>query len=111
MKRLVPLVGLLVCVGCMGPSVEGTWNVTPGEPLPYPVQPTVVATFAKEGKGTVSIKAESEMPAIGKVSLEADVAGTWKMDGDKLSWTPQSTTIKPVNGNELPSFIADGIKK
>jgi hypothetical protein len=43
--------------------------------------------------------------------LEAVVTGTWKVDGDKLGWTPQSATVKPVNGNELPSFIADGIKK
>jgi len=108
MKRLVPLLGLLVCVGCMGPSVEGTWNVTPGEPLPYPVTPTIQATFAKEGKGSCIIKADSEMPfGGGSVKLEADVTGTWAMEGDKLTWTPQSATIKP----ELNSVIADPIKK
>jgi len=77
----------------MGPSVEGTWNVTPAETMPVPA--TVQVTFAKPDTGTALIKANSEMPGgLGTLKLEADVTGTWKIDGETMTWVAKDVKFK-----------------
>jgi|GEM_PF-6690745 len=107
---LLPLlvVGAFCIQGCSGPSVEGTWTMTPAEELP--VKATFKTTFTKPDKATTVVLATSAVPGVGELKLQADVTGTWKLDGTKMSFTATDAQLKSSDGKELPGFMTDQIK-
>lgn len=105
---LLPLlvVGLCCLQGCKGRSLEGTWVVTPAEQLP--VEATIKTTFA--GGDPVSTIVQASVPMAGDSKLVADVAGTWKLEGEKLTVTANDVKLTTPDGKESTGFMADQAK-
>lgn len=70
--------------GCGGgKSVEGKWTTTGSASLPPGA--TVVTTFAGGDKLTMTMDVPQDLPDGKKINIHADVTGTYKLEGEKMS--------------------------
>lgn len=100
---------LLVC-GCSGPSIVGKWTVTPADPLAIPA--TVTATFGNPNQLTVFVEAKPTIPFAGDFKVEADVSGTWRIEGDKISVNPNEVVVKSsMAEGQAKGLIADEVER
>lgn len=109
--RLALVLGCCLAWGCApGPSIEGKWTVQPNEALPIPA--TVTATFTKPNKMVVIIDAKPNIPFAKDIKVEADVNGTWKMEGQQIEVHAAEVMVRSTsNSTPLPTFVTDPIEK
>ena len=71
------------------------------------VPTTISATFAQPDQLTVYVEAKPEGPLAQDVKVEADVTGTWRIDGDSLSVVANEAAVKSSAGkNAATDFLA-----
>lgn len=109
-KTIKPIVALFVvltlCLGLLagcagGGSPVGTWKVSGAEALGQSVDPS---TLGDTANATITLNADGTITEFGKN------AGTWKLDGNKLTLVENGITLNcEYNGS---TFILDlGIAK
>lgn len=91
MKRSVLFLPLFLLAGCQGPSLVGTWTADVDMNVS---KVPVTLTIKQDGTWTGSMKTKgisTAMMQIPPISATAD--GTWKVEGDSLTWQGTKATV------------------
>lgn len=100
MKRSVLFLPLLLLAGCQGPSLVGTWTAEVDMNVS---KVPVTLTVKQDGTWTGSMKTQGiSTPVMQIPAMSASADGSWKVEGDSLTWKGSKATVTDAPAIVLP---------